>query len=137
MLVVGEFLLENGVSAVGVAQTALFHGLEMGVLHIHVVALYLGQKRTFVFQIVDVHLDGAFGNRGDALFFQMLVHNPVDVGYGIIVVVVGQKLVDEKITGYGVFVRWHEVVCFWKCKDTIFFGKRTTGFIHGKPKKAA
>ena len=112
-LVIGKFLRKYGKRRVGIPVATFLDGFEGSLADIvNLIMIYFSRERAFPFQIMKVKFDGSTANRLLAHFGQFLIDESYQILSRIMVIAIGQQLVEDVVACYGVFVCRHKI-CFY------------------------
>ena len=99
-------------------MTAFFDSLEGSLADIvNLIMIYFSRERAFPFQIMKVKFDGSTTYLPTLFlfwfqFFQLLIDKSYQILSRIMVIAVGQQLVEDVVACYGVFVCRHSLLFF-------------------------
>ena len=95
-LLLAYLLLENGETRILILEAMLDAGtISFRVMGIHGVIFDKDTKGTFLDKVLDILLDTTTGYRFASHVLQPIVHLVNDVVHGVVMVLIGQKLVQE------------------------------------------
>ena len=111
-LVIRKLLREDGERWIRITMATFLDRLEGSWTYIvNLIMLYFSDKRAFVFQIMKVEFNGAAAYMLFP-FLQLFVDQTAQILGRIVVVTVGQQLVENVVACYSVFVCGHNVSIF-------------------------